>query len=304
MTEEATLIYKRQKKPIHYFPRAVRLRSGKMIVKVIKLGAGPTLPEYPPQTKSLVKATREVRVAEMNTATRMMLRSAGQARHDWRVVGAEGLLARINNPRLTQRDQEMAVLFAETTGFDSSQRPRLLAELAAFIARSRFTRDENGITAVGSSLRKYAMNMDEAHFELYGGWLRPSETERLRSDVELELVKALCWRLTYLPVGNAVTCPGLMAALEEVCNAYLLPRWIVTNNYAAVALNAVTAIAVLQAMSGDRTEISPILERVSALGLDWFSELLDDGLQDSCDAIAEHDSQLADRLRQLIESKG
>lgn len=100
----------------------------------------------------------------------------------------------------TSHDQEMAVVFAETTAFDSSQRPRLLAELAAFITRNRFTRDRNAITAVGSALRKYAMNMDEAQFELYGGWLRPSDTEKLGTDVELELVKALCWRLSYVPV--------------------------------------------------------------------------------------------------------
>jgi hypothetical protein len=303
MTEQPTLTYKRRNKRIRYSERAVRLRSGKMVVKLINLGAGPKLSERPPQAKVLAKAPREVRVAELSPAIRKMLRSAGQARHDWHTLGAEELLARINNPKLTPRDREMAVLFAETTVFNGSLREQLLAELATFIGRNRFTRERNGITAVGSAVRKFAMNMDESHFELYGRWLRPDETERLRSHVELELAKALCWRLSYLPMSAAPACRGLASVLSDVGTAYLSPRWIVEKNYAAVALQAVTAVAILQALSGDRTAIGAMLERVSALGLDWFSELLDDRLQESYEAISRHDAQLAERLRQLIESE-
>lgn len=302
MTEPSTITYKRQKKP-RYPRRIAHVHSGSVFLKLLDVIGTPKRVQRRSHGSPLEWKRRLIRVAELNDVTRMMLRSAGQVRHDWRDLGAEELLARINNPRLTQRDQEMAVLFAETTAFGNSQRPRLLAELAAFIAANRFTPDANGITAICSAVRKYAMNMDEAHFELYGGWLRPSDTKRVTSGVELELVKALCWRLTYLPVSAAVLCTGLMAALEEVCNAYLLPRWIVTNNYAAVTLNAVTAIAILQALSGDRRVISAILERVSALGIDWFSEALDDGLQESYEVIDSHDPQLAERLRQLIGSE-
>lgn len=211
------------------------------------------------------------------------------------------MLPRINDPKLTPRDRETAVLFAETAVFDGALRAQLLAELGTYIARNRFTRNRDEIMAVAAAIRKYAMNMDESRFELYGGWLRPSDTETLSSRVELELVKALSWRLSYLPVRAARTFAALSAVLAEIGTAYLSPRLIVQKNFAAIALQAITAVAILQALSGERTAITAMLERVSSIGLDWFSELLDDRLQESCETIAQHDAQLAQQLRQLID---
>jgi hypothetical protein len=232
------------------------------------------------------------------------LRDAIQSRNGWHAMTATGLLHRISDPLATQRDRETAILFAETTAFDDSLREPLLRELGKFITKNRFTRDPDRITVVGSAVRKYAMNMDESHFESYVKWLRPTQTEALPCQVELELVKGVCWRLSYRPLSGSTKFPFLESALADIANAYLQFHLILQENYASIALQTILAIAVLQALSGERDKIGPMLQRATSLGLNWFSEVLDDRLEETWDAISEHDPRLAERFRELVDACG
>jgi hypothetical protein len=320
MTAQALLGYKQQSKRIRYFQGVVtsqqpaplvipyqssrHAHSQRVLVKVIRLGSSLKLSQRLSQANLLTKQKRQVRVAELNARTRMMLRSAGQARHDSEGLGAVELLARIKNPKTAQRDRETAILFAETTAFNDSLRQRLLGGLAKFITKNRFTRSPERITVVGAAVRKYAMNMDQSDFESYANWLQPTQTEPLHHLIELELVKGACWRLSYLPVSGTTKFSLLESTLANIANAYLQSHLILQENYASTALQAILAIAILQALSGERDIIGPIFQRAASLGLNWFSEVLDDRLQETCDAVRERDPQLAERLRQLARTGG
>ena len=60
------------------------------------------------------------------------------------------------------------------------------------------------------------------------------------------------------------------------------------------------AVAILRALSGEREQAAEILEQVSEAGVEWFSELLEDRLEEAIEAIEEHDPQLAASVRDMV----
>lgn len=230
-------------------------------------------------------------------------RGAGSLPEDFPIMDAEGLLGKINDPAATPYERETAILFAETTSFNETQRGRLLSELACAITATRFSRNRRRVTVFGSAARKYAMNMDESRFEAYAEWLKPSKTETLSCGVELELVKGVCYRLSYVPVRRPAHFPELTATLAEVVHGYLSPRLILQKNYASIALQGIIALAILQAVCGERDTIRTLFRKAASLGLDWFCESMEHRLREARKAIEKHDAALAQSLGELIEGE-
>ena len=159
-------------------------------------------------------------------------------------------------------DFEKAILVAEITDFPEALRERLLAALGIFIESKRFATDEDTTTLLGSAIRKYAMNMDPAHFDRYPQWLLPSATEYLKPIVELELVKGVSWRLTFEPISVTDGHPLklLIDRLAQLYSDYIQPRLIVQKNYAATAVEATTALVLLHTLAGSSEMASKLLD--------------------------------------------
>ena len=212
------------------------------------------------------------------------------------IQSSEEVLRRLENPDTNAVDRMTAVLFAETTAFESRDVSRLLTVLAAFITKNRFSSDEKTMTAVGSAIRKYAMNMAEDLFEAYANWLLPTSTEALGHQLELELIKAFNWRLAYSQIALTGVSENVLCNLADVCSSYLHRRVILQKNFASTVLHGLSAVAILEAISGERQRTDLLFKAATDLQLKWFSELLCDRLSETTDSINEHSPDLAARI--------
>lgn len=205
------------------------------------------------------------------------------------VKSGEGILNRLDSDSTTEDDRITAVLFAETMSFSGQERMRLLDGLHPFVVQRRFSEDTETLTAVGSAIRKFAMNMDVPDLARYGDLFDYSDTEHLSCQVELELVKAAGWRLAELPRAEIKDSQKLEQRILEIVEAYLPPKLLLQKNYTAIVLNGLTALALL-----DSAKVDPLIDRVASLEASgkpvvWFRELLADRLrevakqQDKCD---------------------
>jgi hypothetical protein len=187
-----------------------------------------------------------------------------------------GILATLESSDASAEDRQTAVLFAETVKFTSQSRPRFVSRLFDFARDQRFSRNDESITAVGAAVRKIAMNMDRSQFEDYADLFSRTNTDTLSCDIELELAKAIGWRLVASNIATAAECPKLDSALSELASDYLTPRLILQENYASIVMHAIISVALLK---GSRQE--EFIDRASKLRLQWFTELLAKRLADA-----------------------
>ena len=187
---------------------------------------------------------------------------------EW-IFSAEEILIKLECSTTSFDDRISGVLFAETMAFSDLQKPRLLNSLFEFVEQNRFAKDDQLITAVGSAIRKFAMNMPTSEFERYSQLFSPTSTDTLSCETELELAKAVSWRL--MKVNDVATdaYPNLERHLSELASDYLAARLILQENYASIAIHAVIAVALL---NGARQH--EFADRIAALGISWFSELV------------------------------
>jgi hypothetical protein len=214
---------------------------------------------------------------------------------------AESILARIEDPATDPQERDTAVLFAGSTAFTDEQRPRLLSALGAYITQHRFTRDDDRITVVSSAAREYAMNMGEAEFERYAEWLLPEETEYLTHRVELELIKGICWRLSFERIAQKDEFPTLARTLYDIAVGYTNSRFLLQKNFAAIAMNAIVSVFVLDAMAGREELAAEVWSQVGKANRKWFTEMLQRRLADTVAAIREHDDALSRSVDDLVQ---
>ena len=210
------------------------------------------------------------------------------------------ILATLADPQTSVRDRIAAVLFAETASFNRSQKPEMVFRLLEFATQSRFSNSDEVITAVGSAIRKLAMNMPESSFDGYSNLLVPTETDTLSCEIELEIAKGVSWRLMKCNIGTPGQYPNLEARLSDLASDYLTTRLILQKNYASIVIHAVIAVALL---NGARQ--FELVDRIARLNMDWFSDLFARRLMDanrkreSATGNASHLSQLYGMLFQV-----
>ncbi len=226
--------------------------------------------------------------------------TAGSPGRSWS-ESAESILARIEDPATDPQERDAAVLFAGATAFADEQRPRLLSALGVYITQHRFTRDDDRITVVSSAARTYAMNMGETEFEKYAEWLVPDETEYLTHRVELELIKGACWRLSFERIAQKGEFPALAGTLCDIAIGYTNSRFLLQKNFAAIALNAIVSVFVLDAMAGREELAVEVWSQVGRANRKWFTEMLQRRLADTVAAIGEHDDALCRSVDELVQ---
>jgi len=186
---------------------------------------------------------------------------------DWRLSPSK-LLSKLQDASISRDELFDAVLFAEVAKFDESQTEQLLPPLFAFVSKYRLSKDEDVMTVVGSAIRKLAMNLPDTQIEQYAELLLPTDTETLPCEMELELAKAILWRLTASPASLSHEFPNLESHLAELALVYLNPRLILQENYASVALQAALGVLLINGQHADS-----VLQSVKKLGIDWFLNL-------------------------------
>ncbi|MDZ4821532.1 MAG: hypothetical protein SGJ20_21430 [Planctomycetota bacterium] len=231
--------------------------------------------------------------------TNSVVESGEIARGSWTQSSSQ-ILARLEQDSTSNEEQWKAVLFAETTTFQTAEVPRLLAALARFIGNNRFTTDGGLTIVVAAAIRKYAMNMSEERFESYADWLQPSQTDTVSYPIELELTKGAAWRLMYLPIAAGKEFRHVREILSELCKVYLRPRLILQENFASTALHGIVAVTMLDAHAGIPDPAEDLLRRSKQIQVRWFSELLEDRTREAAKALDKHSPQLAERLRKCL----
>jgi len=186
---------------------------------------------------------------------------------DWRSSPSE-LLAKLQDPSTCHDELFEAILFSEIAQFDESQTEQLLTRLFAFVSEYRLSQEEAAITAVGAAIRRLAMNLQDSQIEQYADLFLPTDTDTLPCEIELELAKAILWRLATAPASLSDGYPKLECRLAELTLDYLKPRLILQKNYASVALQAALGVLLLNDQHADS-----VLKSVKHLGIGWFSRL-------------------------------
>ncbi len=186
---------------------------------------------------------------------------------DWRSSPSE-ILAKLQDPSATCDELFEAVLFAEIAEFDESQTEQLLKRLFAFVDDHRLSQDDDTKTVVGAAIRKLAMNLRDEQFEQYANLFLPTETDTLSCEIELELAKAIVWRLISSPASLNRALATLEERLAELAMDYLKPRLILQKNYASVALQAAIGVSLLRGKHSQQ-----VVQSIGSLRVGWFSDL-------------------------------
>ncbi len=247
------------------------------------------IPKFPP-TESVPASSADLSTESIDTTA-----------NEW-VFSSEEILRRLESDTTTSEDRVTAVLFAETTAFSKSQQQCLLRALFEFCDQNRFSRDDELTTAVGSAIRKFAMNMPTSEFESYSRLFLPTATNTLSCEIELELAKAVSWRLAKVKNAKAGEYPNLEARLSELASDYLTARLILQENYASIVIHAAIAVGLLNGARQDE-----LIDRIANLHIDWFRELFARRLFDVSKkrkfAASEDEDNLA-RLHQRLTAAG
>jgi hypothetical protein len=194
---------------------------------------------------------------------------------EWMEIPEE-ILERIASDRFSKKERNDAILIAEITSFDSCLTHRLLDSLGDFIDKNRFSDNSEVITLVGSAIRKFAMNMEETYFDRYATFFAITDNKTLSCALELELSKALGWRLLTVPHELGSQFSGLSNRVSDLASDYLAPRLILQENYASIALHALLCSYLLNV-----ERVEEFTARVMKLNFDWFRKLLARRLEDS-----------------------
>ncbi len=212
---------------------------------------------------------------------------------------AEAIIERLewSDSPLVQRVQ--AAILAETIPVTTELRPRLLNGLFEFANEHRLSENEQTLVAVGAAIRKFALNMHGNMLDQYSKLFVPSETQTVSCRVELELAKGANWRLAMLAEVECKQATQLEYRLTELATDYLTARLILQDNYAAIALNALLAIVLL---NGEK--LQGLITRVESLRagqhhMTWFRELFADRLMEAARKQAVVDAPRGERMHAI-----
>ena len=211
----------------------------------------------------------------------------------------EALVERLESGDVSLYQKAQAALLAETIPFRAELSSRLLNGLFKFANEHRFSENEQTLVAVGAAIRKFAMNMPCKMLEQFAMLFVPSETQTVSCHIELELAKGASWRLAMLPESECKQAFQLEYRLTELATDYLSTRLLLQENYAAIALNALLAVVLL---NGEKQQ--ELITRIGSLRagqhhMTWFRELFADRLMEAARKQTMVDAARAERMAGL-----
>ncbi|MGP0067216.1 MAG: hypothetical protein ACLQGP_26935 [Isosphaeraceae bacterium] len=185
-------------------------------------------------------------------------------------LSPEELLHRLKGDSLGSLERRRLIIEAEALVFAPGQLGPLQSVLRDFIAKYRESNDPDDLVAVSAAIRKFVATLKADEALTYAAELfEAGSRSQVSLEVELELVKMAVRKLTANPPKQNDFLPDLGDQLLEVAKTYLNPRLLAREKYAAIALNAILAIALLRSR-----HVAEVVRLVSGINVRWFRQLL------------------------------
>ncbi len=165
--------------------------------------------------------------------------------------------------------RRLLVIAAEGIHFTDDQDGQLIPALMEFIEKLRDSNDPEDRVAVCSAIRSYVGLMEVAQVESVAKLLEPGHRASPALATVLEIVKMVARKLAANPPRAPNQYPALSGQVERVARAYLNPYVLPQNKHAAVAMNAVQALAALAS-----PEVGGVIDEVNTCCPAWFRQQL------------------------------
>ncbi len=165
--------------------------------------------------------------------------------------------------------RRLLVIAAEGIHFTDEQDQQLIPVLMKFIEDFRDSNDHEDRIAVCSAIRTYVGLMGTAQIESTARLLEPGHRASADVDSLLEALKMISRKFAANPPGSPNQYPELSDQLDQIARAYLNPHVLPHDKNAAVAMNAVQALA-----AAASPEVGAVITEVNTLCPTWFRQQL------------------------------
>jgi hypothetical protein len=184
-------------------------------------------------------------------------------------IAASTVVDGITDPTTDHPWRRLLVIAAEGIHFTDDQDRQLIPALMQFIENFRDSNDPEDRIAVCSAIRSYVGLAGAAQVDSVANLLEPGHRASLTSDMLLETVKMVARKFAANPPESPNPYPALSGQVEQVARAYLNPYVLPQNKHAAVAMNAVQALAALAS-----PELVAVIAEVNTCCPAWFRQQL------------------------------
>ncbi len=161
----------------------------------------------------------------------------------------------------------------ELTRFDAAQREELLPLLWQFIIDHRDSNDRAKLIAVAAAVRKYIAMMPMSRMGDLARLLETGTRSPLPIELEIEIAKMVFRNFEVHPPISVDPYPELAKLLWEMAQAYINPRLLPRDKYAAAASLAIDAVVAMRSALAAQA-----LSEAAACEYRWFAEIVSDDL--------------------------
>ncbi len=184
-------------------------------------------------------------------------------------VAALTVVDGIIDPTTDHPWRRLLVIAAEGIHFTDDQDQQLIPVLMEFIENFRDSNDREDRVAVCSAIRSYVGLVGTAQVESVAKLLEPGHRASPTVDTLLETLKMIARKFAANPPASPNQYPALSGQLERVARAYLNPYVLPQSKNAAVAMNALQALAALAS-----PELGAVIAEVNTFCPTWFRQQL------------------------------
>ena len=175
----------------------------------------------------------------------------------------------ITDPTTDHPWRRLLVIAAEGIHFTDDQDRQLIPALMEFIENFRDSNGREDQVAVCSAIRSYVGLAGTAQVESVAELLEPGYRASPTLDTLLETLKMVARKFAANPPGSPNQYPALTGQIERVARAYLNPYVLPQDKHAAVAMNAMQALAALAS-----PELGTVIAEVNTCCPAWFRQQL------------------------------
>ena len=169
-------------------------------------------------------------------------------------------------------DREI-VLEIELTGFNERERNLLLPHLWQFILQYRDSNDPDTLLAVAAAIRKYIAIMPMERMGELAVLLESGHKAQIPIELEIEVAKMIGRNFEVHPPVESDPFPELAERLWDMVRAYIHPRVLLRDKYAAATSVGVEALVSMRSQHADDA-----LHAVADSPYRWFAEIVSDNL--------------------------
>ena len=207
---------------------------------------------------------------------------------------SEQVLAQIADRNSSSRDRLTAVCSAEIMRFEGSEKDKLVDVLWEYIQENRNSNNPDELVAVGAAIRKYIANMPMNSMGKLSNLLEPNHRTPLPPSLELEVAKMIYRNFGVFPPSSPDPHPELSNRLWEMAKEYMIPRFILRDNYGTIATMAIAAIIAMRSKHAEEawSEAMQVSHR-------WFGMIVRNDVADLYQEWITKNQEAAEWLDQL-----